>query len=255
MLLTMPSYAMHMLEVMEAIGIDAGSLALKAILVMGEPLTQDTRDRLESALNVDVTAGYGPSDVMGPEISFECHKKDGLHISEDHFLLEIVDPDSGVPTSPGEVGEVVLTTLTAKAFPLIQFRTGDLASVIPGACTCDRTFVRMSGITGHTGEVLTIRGVKVHPAQIERILKGIAEDAFPRFLIHLYKENHQDMIEIQLAINNAIFSDEIKVIENALKQLRQQIFQMLGLQVAVKLMEASTLERYAKASGGVIDDR
>ncbi|RLB83185.1 MAG: phenylacetate--CoA ligase [Deltaproteobacteria bacterium] len=254
-LLTTPSYAMHMLEVMGAIGIDADSLSLKAILVVGEPLTQDTRDRLESALNVDVTTGYGPSDVMGPGIAFECHEKNGLHISEDHFLLEIVDPDSGVPRPPGETGEVVLTTLTAKAFPLIRFRTGDLAAIVEGSCPCGRTLTRMSGITGYTGEVLTIRGVKVHPAQIDRILKGISENFSPRFLLHLYKENHQDMVEVWLAIHEAIFWDEVKVLENTMKQLRKQIFQTLGLQVTIKLVEASTLEQYAKPSGGVIDDR
>lgn len=254
-LLTMPSYAVHMSEVMEAIGTDASSLALKAMLVVGEPLTQDIRDRLEAALNVHVTAGYGPSDVMGPGIAFECHEKNGLHVSEDHFVLEIIDPDGQAPRSTGEVGEVVLTTLTAKAFPLIRFRTGDLASAVAGSCPCGRTLARISGISGHTGEVLTIRGVKVHPAQIKRILEGVAEDFSAHFLIHLYKQNHQDMVEIWLAINVALFSDEIKVIEKTLKQLRQQIFQILGLQVAIRLMEASTLDQYGVPSGGVIDDR
>jgi phenylacetate-CoA ligase len=253
-LLTIPSHAMHMIKVMEAIGMDSNSLALKAILAVGEPLTQDTRNRLETALNLDVTAGYGVSDVMGPGIAFECHEKNGLHISEDHFLLEIIDPVGEGARATGEMGEVVLTTLTAKAFPLIRFRTGDLASFVSGSCPCGRTLARMSGIEGRTGEVLTIRGVKVHPAQIERILEGIAEKFHPRFLIRLYKESHQDMVEIWLAMSDGLFSDEMKVIDNAVKQLRKQIFQILGLQVAIRLMEASTLEQYA-ISGGVIDDR
>ena len=254
-LLTTPSYAMHMVEVMNNIGTDRNALALKAILVVGEILTQETRDGLESTLGIDVTPGYGPSDVMGPGIAFGCHEKGGLHISEDHFLLEIVEQNSGTPCPPGEAGEVVLTTMTAKAFPLIRFRTGDLASIVADSCPCGRTFARMSGITGHTGEVLTVRGVKVHPAQIERVLKGIAEDFSPRFLIRLYRENHQDMVEVWLAIDNAIFSDEVKVLEKVLNQLRNQIFQMLGLQVTIKLTEPSTLERYSKQSGGVIDNR
>lgn len=254
-LLTTPSYAMHMMEVMKSIGIDRNALALKAILVVGEILTQETRDRLESTLGIDVTPGYGPSDVMGPGMAFGCHEKGGLHISEDHFLLEIVEEKSGTPCPPGEAGEVVLTTLTARAFPLIRFRTGDLASIVADSCPCGRTFASMSGITGRTGEVLTVRGVKVHPAQIERILKEIAEDFSPRFLIHLYQENHQDMVEVWLAIDNAIFSDEVKVLEKTLDQLRNQIFQMLGLQVTIKLTEPSTLEQYSKQSGGVIDNR
>jgi phenylacetate-CoA ligase len=254
-LITTPSYALHMLGVKEANGIDDRSLALKAILVVGESLTEDMRVTLESAFEVDVTAGYGPSDVMGPGIAFECREKNGLHISEDCFLLEIVDPDSGAPRFPGQVGEVVLTTLTARAFPLIRFRTGDLASTVKESCPCGRTLERMSNVTGNTGKVLTIRGVKVHPAQIERVLKGISEDFSPRFLIHLYKEDYQDTVEIWLAINDAIFWDEVKVFQNTLRQLQEQMFQVLGLQVTIKLVEASTLEQYAEPSGGVIDDR
>ncbi len=254
-LLTTPSYAMYMLGVMEAIGIKVSSLALKAILVVGEPLTEDIRNRLESALNVDVTAGYGPSDVMGPGIAFECHHKNGLHISEDHFLAEIIDPDGAGPRPPGEAGEVVLTTLTARAFPLIRFRTGDLASLIEGECRCGRTLRRMSGISGYVGDVLTIQGVKVHPAQIERILTETSEAFTPRFLVHLHKENHLDTVEIWLEMTESFFSDEIKVIENALRKLKQQFFQILGLDVTIKLMEATTFDEYGTPSGGVIDAR
>ena len=254
-LLTTPSYAMHMLGVMEAVSIDANSLALKAILVVGEPLTADTRDRLESSFNVDVTAGYGPSDVMGPGVAFECHQKKGFHISEDHFVLEIVDPDSKDPSPPGKAGEVVLTTLTARAFPLIRFRTGDLAFFMDQTCLCDRTLALVSGITGYTGDVLTIRGVKAHPVQIERILNGIFEAISPRFLVHLYKENHLDMVEIWLEMTDTIFSDEMKILDNTLRKLRQQIFQILGLQVMIKLIEASTFDQYALPSCGVVDDR
>jgi len=254
-LLTTPSYAMHVLHVMEALGMDADSLALKAILTVGEPLIQDTRDKLESGFNVQVMAGYGPADLMGPAVAYECEKKNGLHISEDHFLLEIVDPDTGTPCAPGQVGEVVLTTLTVRAFPLIRFRTGDLASIFRDPCTCGRTLLRMHQVTGHTGGLLTIRGVKVHPAQIEKILKGIAEDFTPRFLLHLYKESYRDMLEIWLAINEAIFPDEMKVIENTLRTLRKQFFQLLGFEVMIKLVEPSTLKQYGKPSGGVIDNR
>ena len=250
-----PSYAMHMVEVMEAIDIDISALALKAIVLVGEVLKQETRERLESTFKIDVTAGYGPSDVMGPGLAFECMEKDGLHISEDHFLLEIVAPDGEAPCAPGDEGEVILTTLTAKAFPLIRFRTGDLASMMAGSCPCGRTLARMSGITGHTGEVLTIRGVKVHPAQIDRIIKGLFQGFSPRFLIHLYKESYQDMTEIWLEMNDTIFSDEVKILEATLKHLREQVLEMLGLHVTIRLVEAETIEQYAKASGGVLDER
>jgi phenylacetate-CoA ligase len=255
-LLTTPSYAMHMVDVMETIDIDASALALRAIVVVGEALTEETRKRLESTFNIDVMAAYGPSDVMGPGIAFECMEKNGLHISEDHFLLEVVDPDNGVPCPSGEAGEVVLTTLTAKAFPLIRFRTGDLALKVAELCACGRTLSRLSGIKGHAGEVLTIRGVKVHPAQIDRIINGIAEGFSPRFLIHLYKESHLDMTEIWLEVNDTVFSDEMKVLEATLKHLRGQILEMLGLHVSIRLVEAETVEQYAaKAPGGVFDER
>jgi phenylacetate-CoA ligase len=254
-LLTTPSYAMHILALMKSMDMDVHSLALKAILVVGEALTKDARDMLESAFGVDVTAGYGQSDVMGPGIAFECREKTGLHISEDHFVVEIVGPADGEPRPHGETGEVVLTTLTARAFPLIRFRTGDLAYAMNGNCLCGRGLARISGITGSTGEVLTIRGVKVHPLQIERILKEAAVHRSPRFLIHLYKEDYLDMVEIWLEMTDSIFSDEVKVVENTLRRLRQQVYQIVGLDVTIRLMEASTLDQYALPTGSVMDDR
>lgn len=254
-LLTTPSYADHMLDVMERVGKKASNLALKAILVVGEAVTEKDRDRLQSALQVDVLAGYGPSDVMAPAVAFECAEKRGLHVNEDHFLLEIIDPNSGAPLPPGQEGEIVLTTLTAKAFPLIRFRTGDLACLLETPCPCGRTFVRISAITGYTGDVLTIRGVKVHPAQIEQILADHSGMTSPRFLIHLHKESHQDMVEIWLETTEQLFSDEVKEIETTLKRLRKAMLQLLGLTASIRLMEGATLDRYGMPSGGVIDDR
>jgi phenylacetate-CoA ligase len=254
-LLTTPSYAMHMLDAMETIAKGPKSLALRAVLLVGEALTEEWRDTLQSAFNLDVLAGYGPSDVMAPGVAFECEEKKGLHVNEDHFVLEIVDPQSGALRSPGQDGEVVLTTLTARAFPLIRFRTGDLASTLDAPCPCGRTFVRISTITGYTGEVLTIRGVKAHPGQIEQILAADFGGDHPRFLVHLYKEKHLDMVEIWLEMTDRLFSDEVKGIENTLKQLRKRMFQLFGLETTIRLMEASTLDQHGMASGGVIDDR
>jgi phenylacetate-CoA ligase len=254
-LLTTPSYAMHMIQVMEATGTKADALALKAVLVAGETLSPEVRNRLESALKIDVTAGYGLSDVTGPGVAYECREKDGLHICEDHFLVEIVNVDQDTPCAPGEQGEVVLTTLTAKACPLVRFRTGDLACKMTRICACGRTLMRMSGIAGHTGEVLTVRGVKVHPAQIGRIIDHIARDFSPRFLIHLYRENYEDMIEIWLEVNDAVFSDEVKILEGMLRRLGEQILEMLGLYITVRLVEAETIDQQLARSGGVLDDR
>ncbi|MBW1895783.1 MAG: AMP-binding protein [Deltaproteobacteria bacterium] len=254
-LLTTPSYAMYMFKAMKSMGTDVNALALKAILVVGETLTHECREKLESGLKVDVTAGYGASDVLGPGVAFECQEKNGLHVNEDHFLLEVVAPDSGNPCSQGETGEVVLTTLSTKAFPLIRFRTGDLAAILPGDCPCGRTLLRISEITGQSGDVLTIRGVKVNPAQIQRIIHGIAEDYAPRFLIHLYRQNELDIIALWLEVNDSVFSDEIKVLERTLNDLKYQLLKTLGVPVRIKLVEATTIDEYGKPSGGVVDDR
>jgi phenylacetate-CoA ligase len=254
-LLTTPSYAMYMFRAMEAMGTNVNALALKAILVVGEAMTRETRETLESGLKVDVTAGYGVSDVLGPGIAFECQEKNGLHVSEDHFLLEVVEPDSGNPCPPGETGEVVLTTLSTKAFPLIRFRTGDLASILPGDCPCGRTLLRISQIQGQCGEVLTVRGVKVNAAQIQRIVHGIAEGYSPRFLIHLYRQNELDIIALWLEVNESVFSDEIKILEGMLNDLKYQLLRSLGVPVRIKLVEASTIEEHSKTTGGVIDER
>jgi phenylacetate-CoA ligase len=254
-LVTTPSYAMHMLDVMKTNGKKAESLALKAVLLVGEVLTEEWRDRLQTAYKVNVFAGYGPSDVMAPGVAFECKENKGLHVNEDHFVVEIVDPQSGELRLPGQEGEVVLTTLTAKAFPLVRFRTGDIASALDAPCPCGRTFVRISAITGYTGDVLTIRGVKAHPNQIEQILADDFGRDRPRFLIHLYKEKHLDMIEICLEMTETLFSDEVKGIENTLKQLQKRMFQLFGLETTIRLMEASTLDQHKLAPGGIIDDR
>jgi phenylacetate-CoA ligase len=193
--------------------------------------------------------------VLGPGIAFECQEKNGLHVSEDHFLLEIVDPESGNPCPPGETGEVVLTTLSTKAFPLIRFRTGDLAAKLPGDCPCGRTFARISEISGQTGDVLTIRGVKVDPDQIRRTIDGIAEDYSPRFLIRLYREKQLDIIALLLEVNDSVFSDEIKILEKTLNDLKYQLLRTLGVPVRIRLVEISTIEEYGKPSGGVIDER
>lgn len=254
-LITTPSYAMHMLRVMETIGLNPDTLALRAIFTVGGPVPSDWRDRLEGALAVSLTAGYGLSDVTAPGIGFECGEKTGFHVSEDHFIFEIVDPQSGQPCLPEAEGEVVLTTLTGRAFPLIRFRTGDVAALVSGTCPCGRAFSRISEITGSTGPVLTVAGIKVDPVQIEQILQTLSGTASPRFMIRLYKEDYLDVMEIWLEMTEDLFSDEVKRVENDLKRLRRRVFQTLGLEVAIRLVERSTLDEADLPVGGVKDER
>ncbi|MBW2107885.1 MAG: AMP-binding protein [Deltaproteobacteria bacterium] len=254
-LLTTPSYGMHLLDTMEGLGKSARDLALKTVLVVGESLKDSDRNALEMALGVKVFVGYGPSDVLGPAVAFECPEKQGLHVNEDHFLLEIVDPRNTTPLPPGREGEIVLTTLTARAFPLIRFRTGDVARILEGPCACGRTFVRISTVSGHVGNILTIRGVKTHPTQIAQILAADPKTASSRFLIHLYKENHLDMVEIWLEMTPLLFSDEVKNIEQVLKRLRKHLFQRLGLEATIRLVESLTFDLEDIGPGGVVDHR
>ena len=254
-LIATPSYAMHMLRTMQTLNLDPQSLALKAVFAVGGPVPKDWRTRMETLLDIELTAGYGLSDVTAPGIGFECHEKTGLHISEDHFILEIVDPETGRSCPPGKEGEVVLTTLTARAFPLVRFRTGDLASIVPGACPCGRAFSRISETTGHTGQILTIAGIKVHPAQIEQVLQTVSGPTSPRFVIRLYKEDYLDCVEICLEMTESLFSDEVKRVENELKRLRRRVFQTLGLEVSIRLLESGTFDAGDLPVGGVIDER
>jgi len=254
-LITTPSYAMHMLRVMQTIELDADRLALKAVFVVGGTIPTDWRRHLEKDLGVTLTAGYGLSDITAPAIGFECSDKSGFHISEDHFILEIVNPESGQPCSPGQEGEIVLTTLTGRAFPLVRFRTGDLASVKTGPCPCGTTFSRISEITGATGQVLTVSGIKMHPAQIEQVLQALPGPIPPRFVVRLYREDYLDRVEIWLEMTEGLFSDEVKRVEDHLKELRRRVFQMLGLEVSIKLMESATLDADHLPASRVIDER
>jgi len=254
-LIATPSYAMHMLRTMQTLNLAPHSLALKAVFAVGGPVPKDWRTRMETLLDIELTAGYGLSDVTAPGIGFECHEKTGLHISEDHFILEIVDPETGRSCPPGKEGEVVLTTLTARAFPLVRFRTGDLASIVPGTCPCGRAFSRISETVGHTGQILTIAGIKVHPAQIEQVLQSVSGTTSPRFVIRLYKEDYLDCVEIWLEMTESLFSDEVKRVENELKRLRRRVFQMLGLEVSIRLLESRTFDAGDLPIGGVIDER
>jgi phenylacetate-CoA ligase len=246
---------MHMLGVMDTLNLTPASLALKALFLVGGPVKAGWRKRLKTKLGVEVTAGYGLSDVTAPGIGFECGHDGGLHVSEDHFIFEIINPETGEPSTPREEGEIVLTTLTGRAFPLVRFRTGDLGAHVPEPCPCGRTFSRMSETGGYTGNVLTVAGIKVHPLQVKQILQPPSDTPPPRFVIRLHKEDYLDRMEIWLEMTERLFSDEVKQVENDLKRLRRQVFQMLGLEVSIRLVEASTLDLSDVPIGGVLDER
>jgi phenylacetate-CoA ligase len=211
------------------------------------------RADLESRLGIRAADAYGLGEVMGPGVAGECAERRGLHLQEDHFLAEVVDPGTGAPLPAGATGELVLTTLTREAFPLIRYRTGDLTSLDPAPCPCGRTLARLARVSGRTDDMISVRGVHFFPAQITAILASL-EGARPRFVIALQREGGQDVLEVRVEVSGEIFFDEVRrqsvIVEEAARRIREQ----LGLAARVKLVEPRSLGAGAEAVR-VVDER
>jgi phenylacetate-CoA ligase len=199
-----PSYALTLAEALDARGIRPGSLTLRCGVLGAEPWTAAMRRQIEARLGIDAVNIYGLSEIIGPGVSIEClEAKDGSHIFEDHFLPEVVDAQTGVPLPPGQVGELVLTTLTKEAIPIIRYRTGDVASLNDQLCRCGRTHVRMSAVLGRTDDMLIIRGVNVYPAQVEAALLGIS-DVTPHYQLVVTRPRTLDELEVRIELTDAL---------------------------------------------------
>ncbi|PKN44997.1 MAG: phenylacetate--CoA ligase, partial [Deltaproteobacteria bacterium HGW-Deltaproteobacteria-16] len=212
-LLSTPSYALNIADAMADQGIDPATLKLRVGVFGAEPWSEAMREEIEARLKIKAIDIYGLSEVMGPGVAAEClEEQKGLHIMEDHFLPEIVDPDTFAPLPVGEAGELVFTTLTKEAFPVIRYRTKDISRLIPDVCSCGRTFHRIPKITGRTDDMLIIRGVNVFPSQIEEVIMGV-EGVEPHYQIVVEREGSLDKIEVQVEVSEEIFSDEVKSLE------------------------------------------
>ena len=239
-LVTSASAALQLLHLLFRANLNPNELALRTLVLVGEAPDAATQARLESELHVKTWVQYGLSEVPGPALAFECEERRGLHVSEDHFYPEVIDPEKGTPLEEGEEGELVLTTLTTRAFPLIRYRTGDRVRLIPGPCPCGRTLRRLSWSPHRTDEIMTIRGVKVHHhqilLQIERVLGFVPESR--RFLI--CRRDFRDCLEVWIKVEEAIFSDEIKEMENLSHRLESELAGELGVPVKIRFKEAGT---------------
>jgi phenylacetate-CoA ligase len=239
-LITSPSAAEEIAELLKEADLGFNALSLRALILVGDPPDPALRGRLEEELRVQTWVHYGLSEVPGPALAFECERHAGLHVSEDHFLPEVIDPASGEVLHDGEVGELVLTTLTSRAFPLIRFRTGDRVRLLHEPCECGRTFRRMEWLPERTDEMVVIRGVKLHFRQVkmllERALGGLPE--LHRFVVR--REKLRDFLEIRLAVQDLLFSDEIKELEARVRGLRADLAQDLGVPVEIRLLEAAS---------------
>ena len=254
-LVSTPSYAMLVADTVREMGISVSSLSLKYGLFGGEPWSEKMRQEIQDALGIVATDNYGLSEVLGPGVSGECLERNGLHINEDHFLVEVIDPKTLLPVPPGQAGELVITTLTKEAFPMIRYRTRDLTSLQAGNCPCGRTGRRMSRLAGRTDEMLIIRGTKVSPANIESLLFEI-EGKEPNYRIVIDRKGAMDEVTVLVeAAGEASFGQERRHIGTTVETIRKRLTHELGVTVDVKLVEKKALETVDGKPKRVIDHR
>jgi phenylacetate-CoA ligase len=249
-----PSYALVLADSMMEMGINPNGLSLRYGLFGGEPWSEAMRKEIHQKLGIVATDNYGLSEVMGPGVAGECSECNGLHVNEDHFLLEILDPKTFEPVPEGEIGELVITTLTKEAFPMIRYRTRDLTRFIPGACPCGRTMKRMERVMGRTDDMLIIKGVNVFPMQIEKVLFEV-EGTEPHYQIVVERENHADKITVLVEVMESIFFDEMKKQRMVVDRIKSRLASEVGVNVDVKLVEEKTLERSEGKAKRVVDRR
>ncbi|MGO9611636.1 MAG: phenylacetate--CoA ligase family protein [Dissulfurispiraceae bacterium] len=253
-LLCTPSYALLIADTISEMGINVNSLSLKHGLFGAEPWSEAMRQELQEKLKIVATDNYGLSEVMGPGIAGECLERNGLHISEDCFLVEVVDPDTLERVPPGEIGELVITTLTKEAFPVVRFRTRDLTRLIAERCPCGRTSVRMSKVMGRTDDMIKIMGVNIFPSQIEAVLVEI-EGTEPHYQIIIERKGGFDELTVLVEVSESIFFDEVKKQKAFIDLIKAKLASELGIAVEVKPVEKKTLERFEGKAKRVLDNR
>ena len=249
-----PSYALYLAEAMKEMGIDRSKLKLRVGVFGAEPWTETMRREIEKKLQIKAIDIYGLSEIIGPGVSFECEHQCGLHINEDHFIPEIIDPVTLQPVAEGQEGELVFTTVTKEGLPLIRYRTRDLTSLNYEKCACGRTIVRMKKCTGRSDDMLSIRGVNVFPSQIESVLLEMSE-VEPHYLLVVDREDNLDTLTVMVEVQEQFFSDEIKQLQDLRKKITHKIQSTLGISVNLKLVEPKTIERTAGKAKRVIDNR
>ena len=250
-----PSYALYLAEAAAEDGIDFRRLKLRVGIFGAEPWSEAIRAEIEEKLNLTALDIYGLSEIMGPGVAQECFEgKNGLHIWEDHFLPEIIDPATGELVAEGEKGELVITTITKEGIPLIRYRTRDITSITYETCICGRTHARIARMSGRSDDMLIIRGVNVFPSQIESILVGI-DGVEPHYLLIVDREENLDTLEVQVEVNERLFSDEVKHLQVLSQTIDKQIKDILGITCKVRLVEPKTIARSEGKAIRVIDNR
>lgn len=250
-----PSYAIFVAEQAEEMGVDLRQTKLRIGIHGAEPWTENMRREIQSRLGVDSYDTYGLSEIIGPGVSGECAQHAGLHINEDHFLVEIIDPQTEEPLPYGEKGELVITPLTKEALPLLRYRTGDITRLNPEPCACGRTLVRMEKVSGRTDDMLIVRGVNVFPSQIEGVLLQV-EGVQPHYVIVVDREQGaMDELEVWVEVSEEIFADDIGHLRRLQGQIESEVRDTLGISARIKLVEPHSIERSMGKAKRMIDKR
>ncbi|MEW6662832.1 MAG: phenylacetate--CoA ligase family protein [Bacillota bacterium] len=249
-----PSYALFIAEVMGEMGLSPADFKLKCGIFGAEPWTESMRREIEKKLGISAVDIFGLSEIIGPGVSMECQCKEGLHVWEDHFIPEIINPDTGETLPYGATGELVFTSLTKEALPMLRYRTRDISRLTIEPCACGRTHVRMARVTGRTDDMIIIRGVNVFPSQIESVLLEIGETE-PHYLLIVDRQGTLDTLEVWVEVSEDLFSDQVRRLEQLEAKITEEIETTLGLTVKVKLVEPKTIERSEGKAKRVIDRR
>jgi len=249
-----PSYALLIAETARDMGIDPTQLSLRAGVFGAEPWSENTRAEVERQLGITATDIYGLSEVLGPGVASECECQCGLHVNEDHFIIEIVDTETLQPVADGKFGEVVFTTLTKEGIPVVRYRTRDISRIVPGECSCGRTFRRLERLTGRSDDMLIIRGVNVFPSQIEQGLLGIKGVA-PHYQVVLSRRGSMDQVEVQVEVSPEVNFDEVKTLERLRARVRAEITSALAVSIGVRLVEPRFIQRSEGKAKRVVDLR
>ncbi|AGL00295.1 phenylacetate--CoA ligase family protein [Desulfoscipio gibsoniae] len=254
MLACTPSYALYLAEEGANQGMDFSKIPLRAGIFGAEPWSERMREQLEQKLDIIALDIYGLSEVMGPGVAMECQDKHGMHIHEDHFIAEVIDPETEEPLPYGQPGELVITSLTKEAFPVIRYRTRDITILNPEPCPCGRTHVRMQRVTGRSDDMLIIRGVNVFPSQIESVLLEFGETE-PHYLLVVDRKGNVDDLEIWVELSSTMFNDKVRLLENLERRLYSRINSVLGINARIKLVEPRTIPRSEGKAKRVVDRR
>lgn len=239
-LVATPPAARHLLTVMRALELSPAELSLRRALLVAAPLPQAVREELREGLGVSLARAYGITEVMGPGLAFSCEAESGFHFNADHFYPEVVDPESGRPVPPGEEGELVITTLSTQAFPLVRFRSGDRTALDPTPCPCGRTLPRLTGIFGRVDAICSVGGIKVHPEHLRALLREALGGHLPPHSWQVAEEDGLEVLDIHLVLDETLFSDEVKALEGLCRMVRRHLQDHLGITARIKLREMTS---------------